>query len=51
MVNWCNYNNCEVCEVNTENGYYECKMSDEMVDCLPCDNCDDFEERNEEEFD
>lgn len=50
MVNWCNYNNCEVYEVNTGNGCYECKMSDEMAGCLPCDNCDDFEERDEEDF-
>lgn len=50
MVNWCNYNNCEVCEVNTENVFYECKHSTDMVKCLPCDTCDYFEERDEDDF-
>lgn len=50
MVNWCNYNCCEVNEVNTENGCYKCKVSNEMTHCLPCDECDEFEERNEDEF-
>jgi hypothetical protein len=50
LVNWCNHNNCEVCEVNTENAFYQCKNSIDMVGCLPCDTCDDFEERDEDDF-
>lgn len=47
-VQWCDYNCCEIYEVNEKNRIYKCKLTD--MDDLPCDQCDDFIERDEEEF-
>lgn len=49
MVEWCNYNCCEVYEVNTCREY-RCKHSDDEEGILPCEICEEYEERNEEDF-
>lgn len=46
MINWCEYCQCECYEVN-ENGY-KCPYTDSAD--TPCDECEYFEERDEDEW-
>lgn len=46
MVEWCNKFQCECYEVDTE-----CPFWNEEEADTDCGECDDFEERDEDEFD
>ncbi len=48
MINWCEYCQCECHEVNEGGSGYKCPHTDDAD--TPCDECEYFEERDEDEW-